>query len=219
MDWARTCVRATVALAIVAGSTRSAAPDTVEYPNRWPAPVASEQPKWPAAARYVCRGMVILQVEIDTAGIVRSARVSQRRPDCPDSLLASAIDSAAVRAVWRWRFAPAEPQDRTGTAVAAIPLRIPDPPAEGRVVVGSVRDSVSGLPRPQSDILGPDGGRLGGTDDTGWFVLSGAATEASKLRAHVFCRAGGFRRVRLWKRRGDELTLYVWKSTCADDTR
>jgi TonB family protein len=180
--------------------------------------VESARPTWPAAASYAARGQVDVLLEVDSLGTVREARVDHRRYHCPDTALATAIDSAAVVAGMRWRFDRAKPGARPAPVTTSIPFRIPDPPAGQTVVVGCVRDSLSKHPRPLADILGANGKVLGRADETGWFVLKGTgAAEAKKIRASAFCYAGGFRAVRPWRRPGDELTLYAWKNTCADN--
>ena len=205
----------------------SAARDTLEgleIVDRLPAPIDRETPEWPAAARYVCRGRVIVQAGVGVDGAVRAVRIHRRLYRAPDSLLAAAIDSAVIRAAWRWRYARPEFQERPAPVVVAIAFRIPDPP-DVRAVVGCARDSLSGRLLPGAEIYGRERNRglapqvFGRTDDTGWFVLKGAAVEARSIRAHTPCKSGGFRRPRVWIRPGDEMTLYVWQNTCIFDGR
>jgi TonB family protein len=198
------------------GAVMVAPGNTLETPL--PMAVESARPIWPAATSYAAHGQVDVLLQVDSMGVVREARVDHRRYSCPDTTLASAIDSAAVVAAMRWRFDRARPGARPAPVTTSIPFRIPNPPTGQMVVVGYVRDSLTKHPRPLADILGADGKALGRADGTGWFVLKGtAAAEAKKIRASAFCYAGGFRAVRAWKRPGDELKLYTWKNVCADN--
>jgi TonB family protein len=207
---------------IVASADRIAPADSLAAAARvateGPLPMARESARaaWPAAASYACHGQVDVLVEVDSAGMVRGARVDQRRYQCVDTTLAAAIDSAAVRAAWRWRFEPAPAGRRPVPVTTSIPFRIPNAVASQLVVVGCVRDSLTGRDRPHAEILSADGRVLGRADDTGWFVLTGVAIEAKKIRAQVPCFAGGFRAVRTWKGPGDVLKLYASQNTCSD---
>jgi len=201
-----------------AAAASAAIPPGVTMEARLPMAVESARPVWPPAASYAAQGQVDVLVRVDSLGVVREARVDHRRYTCRDTILAAAIDSAAIVAAIRWRFDRAKSGERPTPVSTSIPFRIPDPPAGQMVVVGCVRDSVTRRARPLADILGVDGKTLGRADNTGWFVLKGAAAaEAKKVRASAFCYAGGFRAVKPWRKHGDELTLYAWKNICADN--
>jgi TonB family protein len=201
-------------------SVRPAAPDSSGELSPFPEPIEREAPEWPAAAPYVCRGRLVVDVSIDATGRARMARVMRRSIECPDALIAAAIDEAALRAARGWRYSAAELEGLPMPLLVPIAFQVPPPRADGSVIVVCVRDSSTGRLRPGAEIQGRDGKAVGRADTSGWLVLAAPRAQARELRAHVvFCWYGGFRRVRPWRQRGDDVTLYLSRNTCVDDTR
>jgi TonB family protein len=178
-----------------------------------PEPLAREAPEWPAAVPYLCRGRVTVRLFPGPDGTVWHANVTRSDLECRVAGMREVVHAAAVRAALRWRYAP---EDDADTIRATF--TIPPPRRDVPVVIGCVRDSLSGRPRPDAEILGEDGRHAFGTsDDSGWFVLRGAAARASRLRARLdACNAGGFRGARPWKQAGDEITLYTRRGPCGE---
>jgi len=180
-------------------------PDVIEHPA----------PEWPAAVPYGCRGRLTVRLFPGPDGRVSAARVVHSTLGCGDASLVAAADEAAIQAALHWRYRAGQYEGEP--ILADFP--VPSPRLDAPVVVGCVRDSLSGKLRPDAEIFGRDAGHpFGRTDETGWFVLRGAAAGASRLRADArSCSAGGLRSVRPWKHPGDELTLYTHR--CGEGKR
>lgn len=185
-----------------------------------PEAVTRPVPRWPRAAPYVCEGMLMVEAALDSTGVPVAARVRQRRFSCPDAALATAVDSAVVRAMRDWRFTPAVSEGGEAMPVlVAVPFRIPIAPPDSTVIVGCVRDSLTGRTVGGASVAEREGPLRGTTDEAGWFVLRRAGPGTHELRAWVFCRGGGYRPARIWSGVGDAAILYLSRGTCSDDTR
>src|SRR5262249_33184403 len=169
-------------------SSNAAQAEIVVQLSRSPEVVHRETPEWPAAAPYLCHGRLQVQIVVDASGRTRGARITQRFVECKEGM-GTAIDSAAVRAARRCRYRPALVAGAGGPSVVPIVFEIPEPRTDGTVIVGCLRDSLSGRPM-RGEIGGEDGARIGETDANGWFVLtaSPAHHEGPRLlRALVPC--------------------------------
>jgi len=189
--------------------------------SRSPVLLRRESPEWPAATPYVCHGHLVIQVEVDASGRTGGARVIQRFIECPEGMEA-AVESAALRAARHWRYRPAEVEAETVSSLVPIVFQIPSPRTDGSVIVGCIRDSVSGRPRPHGRIASPDGAVIGEADETGWFVLAASSSHhraPRALRGLTACYEGGLREVRPWREPGDEISLLVGVNHCAPDPR
>jgi len=202
-----------------------ASPDSLAPPDTtagadidlFPQPLKREWPEWPAAVPYLCRGRVTVRIFPNRQGRVMGARVAKFPLDCQDPGIRAAVSDAVVRAALRWRYRAGEDEE----APFLVEFEIPPPRRDVAVIVGCVRDSLTGKPRPGAEIFGRDRSRpFGSADDSGWFVLRGAATQVPMVRARFgLCRWGGYRTVRSWKKRGDELVLYTGRGNCVDKTQ
>jgi hypothetical protein len=178
-----------------------------------PSPIEREAAIWPAALPYLCRGRITVRLFPGPDGRIWAVNVARVTLSCQDASLRTAAERAAVRAARRWQYRPGE---HDGDPIMAD-FVVPAPRLDAPVIVGCVRDSASGRLWPETEVFGrEDGHAFGMTDDEGWFVLRGAATQQPRLRARETrsCRAGGFRAVRPWKQRGDEVTLYLEAAPC-----
>jgi TonB family protein len=201
----------------VAASGDSAAwsPDTSAWSSA-PQPVAREDPEWPSSVPYECSGVVTVRIFPGRDGHAMAARVARAALRCQDPSLRAAVDEAVIRAALRWRFRAG---DHEGDPIQ-VEFRVPEPRLGSPVLVGCVRDSVTGRLQPEAEIIGAeDGQTFGRTDEHGWFVLRGAATQSSRLRARLGACSGGLRAARPWRQRGDEITLYAGSRRCGAESR